>query len=401
MLSQIFSSNVLSYIINIPPPPPISELAKLTLPIGISFYTFQAASYLIDVWRKEQPAEKNIIYYALFLSFFPQLVAGPIERSKHLLIQLKNETVLSYDNTAYGLRLMGLGFFSKVFVADTLGYIVDQTYGNLDPASGLLILVATFFFGIQIYCDFNGYSLIARGCAKILGVDLIRNFNRPYFSKSVSEFWRRWHVSLSFWFRDYVYIPLGGSQCSKKRHYLNLFITFLLSGIWHGADWTFAVWGGLNGIYLIIEDMLHINRNAKSAWKRMFGLLYTYFLVNISWIFFRANSFKDLKIIFTKIMHIPWELAGLLHYPFSFESFKSSFKPKIIPIGKWDFVFGLFGIISVFLLSLYERKDRDICLTAGKLLPAIRWTGYFLLLFVTLVFGKFDTLTSQFVYFRF
>jgi D-alanyl-lipoteichoic acid acyltransferase DltB (MBOAT superfamily) len=138
---------------------------------------------------------------------------------------------------------MGLGFFLRVFVADTIGYIVDETYNNLNMVPGLSILVSTFFFGIQIYCDFNGYSLIARGCAKILGIDLVKNFNRPYFSKSISEFWRRWHVSLSFWFRDYVYIPLGGSRCSKKRHYLNLFITFLLSGIWHGANWTFAIWG--------------------------------------------------------------------------------------------------------------------------------------------------------------
>jgi D-alanyl-lipoteichoic acid acyltransferase DltB (MBOAT superfamily) len=355
---------------------------------------------LIDVWRGEQPAEKNIIHYALFLSFFPQLVAGPIERSKHLLIQLKKETVLSYENTAYGLRLMGLGFFLKVFVADTIGYIVDETYNNLNMAPGLSILVSTFFFGIQIYCDFNGYSLIARGCAKILGINLVKNFNRPYFSKSISEFWRRWHVSLSFWFRDYVYIPLGGSRCSKKRHYLNLFITFLLSGIWHGANWTFAIWGGLNGIYLIIEDMLHINKNTKSTWKNMVGLLYTYFLVNVSWIFFRANSIDDLKIILAKIIHIPGELAGLLHNPLSYELFKSSFKPSAL-VGRQDFVFALLGVMSIFLLSLYERKNKDICVTAGKLLPAVRWVGYFLLLFVTLYFGKFGDLTSQFVYFRF
>jgi D-alanyl-lipoteichoic acid acyltransferase DltB (MBOAT superfamily) len=366
---------------------------KLTLPIGISFYTFQAIGYLIDVWRKEQKAEKNIVYYALFLSFFPQLVAGPIERSKHLLGQLKKETALSYDNTVYGLRLMGLGFFLKVFVADTLGYIVDQTYNNLDIASGLLILISTFVFGVQIYCDFNGYSLIARGSAKILGIDLIKNFSRPYFSKSITDFWRRWHISLSFWFRDYVYIPLGGSRCSKGRHYLNLFITFLLSGIWHGANWTFAIWGGLNGIYLIIEDMFHLNNASNSKVRNLLGLFYTYFMINISWIFFRANSFNDIKTIFAKIISIPFELTGILNHNVSFKS--------SIEIGKWDFLFCFFGVVIVFLLSLYERENKDICLQAGKLLPHIRWAAYISLLFITLCFGKFGDMSSQFVYFRF
>jgi D-alanyl-lipoteichoic acid acyltransferase DltB (MBOAT superfamily) len=324
------------------------------------------------------------------LSFFPQLVAGPIERSRHLLTQLKRETILSYDNTAYGLRLMGFGFFLKVFVADTLGYIVDQTYNNLNIASGLMILLSTFAFGIQIYCDFNGYSLIARGSAKILGIDLIKNFNRPYFSKSISEFWRRWHISLSFWFRDYVYIPLGGSRCSKRRHYLNLFITFLLSGIWHGANWTFAIWGGLNGIYLIIEDILQINKETKSKVKSLFGLLYTYFLINVSWIFFRANSLTDLKLIINKIILIPFDL---LNHDLSFK--------HSLQIGKWDFILASFGIITIFFLSLHERKVKDICLSVGKLPNGVRWMIYILLIFVTLCFGKFGDLSSQFVYFRF
>jgi D-alanyl-lipoteichoic acid acyltransferase DltB (MBOAT superfamily) len=329
----------------------------------------------------------------LFLSFFPQLVAGPIERSKHLLVQLKRKTILSYNNTAYGLRLMGLGFFLKVFVADTLGNIVDQTYNNLDISSGLLILLSTFAFGIQIYCDFNGYSLIARGCARILGIELIKNFNLPYFSKSISDFWRRWHISLSFWFRDYVYIPLGGSRCSKRRKYLNLFITFLLSGIWHGANWTFAIWGGLNGIFLIAEDMFHPNKHTATRLKGLFGLLYTYFLVNLSWIFFRANSFADIKIIFLKIVLIPSELSDLLNHDFSFKS--------TIPIGKWNSMLGLLGVISVLILSLYENKNKYICLSVDMLLPGVRWTMYFLLIFITLCFGKFGDLTSQFVYFRF
>jgi D-alanyl-lipoteichoic acid acyltransferase DltB (MBOAT superfamily) len=288
---------------------------------------------------------------------------------------------------------MGIGFFLKVFVADTLAYVIDQIYGNLDKSSGILILIATLFFGMQIYCDFNGYSLIARGCAKILGVDLIKNFERPYFSKSISEFWRKWHISLSFWFRDYVYIPFGGNRCSKGKHYFNLFLTFLLSGLWHGANWTFTIWGGLNGIYLIIEDVFGINKGKRSRIKNICGLLYTYLLVNLSWIFFRARSFNDIGIILEKIVSIPLEAADIINHKFILSGG--------ISIGKWDFAFCMVGIMSIFFLSIYEKRNGDICLTINKVPSVIRWIGYFLLIFVALCFGKFGDQSSQFVYFRF
>jgi D-alanyl-lipoteichoic acid acyltransferase DltB (MBOAT superfamily) len=287
---------------------------------------------------------------------------------------------------------MGLGLFLKVFVADTLGYVVNPVYNYITTASGLGIAIATIFFGIQIYCDFNSYSLIARGCAKLLNIDLVKNFNDPYLSKSISEFWRRWHISLSFWLRDYVYIPLGGSRCSKLKHYRNTFITFLLSGIWHGADWTFVIWGGLNGIYIIIEEMIGLNkRDTISKRTSWFKWLYTYCLINITWIFFRANSLYDIKIIFYKLIDIPRELMSILNHTGSF----------IMPNGKWDFVFSFIGIISIFFLYLYEKKNKDICMSIAKQPQVIRWAGYVLILFVSLCFGKFGDTSSQFVYFRF
>lgn len=216
----------------------------ITLPVGISFYTFQAVGYLIDVWRGKQKAEHDFLSYALFVSFFPQLIAGPIERSTNLLNQIKREHVFNYKNVTSGLRMMGIGLFLKVFIADRLAVVVDGVYGNVQGQSGCMLLLATLLFGIQIYCDFNGYSTIARGSAKVIGIDLMENFRRPYFSHSCTEFWRRWHISLSTWFKDYVYIPLGGNRCSKLRNNLNLMVTFIISGIWHGANWTFAVWGG-------------------------------------------------------------------------------------------------------------------------------------------------------------
>jgi D-alanyl-lipoteichoic acid acyltransferase DltB (MBOAT superfamily) len=222
----------------------ISILLKITLPVGISFYTFQATGYVIDVWRNKEEAEKSLLSYALFLSFFPQLIAGPIERSGNLMKQIKKITTFDYDNVVSGLRLMGLGLFLKIFVADRIAVVVEYAYDTISVASGTLLFIATLLFGIQIYCDFNGYSTIARGSAKVLGIDLMENFKRPYFSTSCTEFWRRWHISLSTWFKDYVYIPLGGNRCSKLRNSINLFITFVVSGIWHGANWTYAIWGG-------------------------------------------------------------------------------------------------------------------------------------------------------------
>ncbi len=216
----------------------------ILLPVGISFFTFQAVGYTIDVYRKEIYAERNFLRYALFVSFFPQLVAGPIERSKNLLKQLDKTYAYSYDRMREGLLLMLWGFFLKLVIADRAAIFVDTVFGDTNKYAGLYIVVATIIFAFQIYCDFYGYSVIAMGSARIIGLNLMDNFNAPYFSRSVAEFWRRWHISLSTWFRDYLYIPLGGSRKSKIRNYLNLMTVFLTSGLWHGAAWTYVTWGG-------------------------------------------------------------------------------------------------------------------------------------------------------------
>jgi D-alanyl-lipoteichoic acid acyltransferase DltB (MBOAT superfamily) len=217
---------------------------NLILPVGISFYTFQTLSYVIDVYKGDVQAEHHFGYYAVFISFFPQLVAGPIERTGNLLPQIKGEHKFDYDQAAYGLKLMAWGYFKKLAIADVVSVYVDAAYSSLGTCTGFDLLAAIFFFTIQIYCDFSGYSDIAIGTAKLLGIDLMTNFKSPYFSTSIKEFWSRWHISLSTWFRDYVYIPLGGNRCSKVKRDRNLLITFLTSGLWHGANWTYVVWGG-------------------------------------------------------------------------------------------------------------------------------------------------------------
>ncbi len=218
---------------------------SVLLPVGISFYTFQTLSYVIDVYKENVKAEHNFGIYATFISFFPQLVAGPIERTSNLLPQIKSEKKFNYESATYGLKLMVWGFFKKLAIADVVSVYVDRAYSSLHTCTGFDLVVALFFFTIQIYCDFSGYSDIAIGTAKLLGINLMTNFKSPYYSLSIKEFWGRWHISLSTWFRDYVYIPLGGNRCSKLKRDRNLILTFLASGLWHGANWTYIVWGGV------------------------------------------------------------------------------------------------------------------------------------------------------------
>lgn len=273
----------------------------ILLPVGISFYTFQALSYTMDVYRNEIRAEKNFFQYALFVSFFPQLVAGPIERSKNLLQQLSEPKKFSYGSTRTGLLLMLWGYFLKVVISDRCAVLVNQVYGNYGSYRGFQLILASVFFAIQIYCDFMGYSIIAKGAAKILGYELMDNFIQPYLSSSIKDFWRRWHISLSTWLRDYLYIPLGGNRTSKIMKYRNLMITFLVSGLWHGANMTFVLWGGIHGFYQIAEEILappflclcdkfRINRQTFS-WKLM-EILTNFILVDIAWVFFRADSIQ-------------------------------------------------------------------------------------------------------------
>lgn len=221
---------------------------NVLLPVGISFYTFQTLSYVIDIYKGVVKAERHFGIYATFISFFPQLVAGPIERTSNLLSQIKSKKVFDYDQATYGLKLMAWGYFKKLVIADNLSQYVSKVYDAPQSYTGFTLVLATVFFTLQIYCDFSGYSDIAIGLAKILGVNLMTNFKSPYFSQSVKEFWSRWHISLSAWFRDYVYIPLGGNRVGKVRHVINLMITFFVSGLWHGANWTFLIWGGVHGV---------------------------------------------------------------------------------------------------------------------------------------------------------
>lgn len=265
----------------------------ILLPVGISFYTFQALGYSIDVYRGNTPVEKNFFTYALFVSFFPQLVAGPIERSSNLLPQFKEKYSFCYEDIMAGLRMMLWGYFLKLVLADRCALYVDAVFNNIPHHNGGSFLLASFLFPFQIYGDFAGYSLVAIGAAQIMGFRLMLNFRRPYFASSVTGFWRRWHISLSTWFKDYVYIPLGGNRVKTIRCYFNVLITFIISGLWHGANWTFLVWGTLHGILQCIERALGFHNKQWKGCLRFLHIVVTFCLVCFAWIFFRANNVSD------------------------------------------------------------------------------------------------------------
>ena len=288
------------------------------LPVGISFYTFQALSYTMDVYRGEIHAEKSFLKYALFVSFFPQLVAGPIERSKNLLTQLSSPSKLTIDKAKESLLLMLWGFFLKIVIADRIAIFVDTVYESPETYGGWYAIVATVFFAFQIYCDFYGYSVIAMGTAKMLGIQLIENFNAPYLSQSITEFWRRWHISLNTWFRDYLYFPLGGNRKGKIRKYFNKMFVFCISGLWHGASWNYLIWGGINGIYQIVGEALEPVRerlidvcrlDRRTFSHRFLNCIITFVLVDFSWIFFRADGFYNaLNIIKSMVRVHNWQI---------------------------------------------------------------------------------------------
>lgn len=275
---------------------------QIILPVGISFYTFQTLSYTIDVYQQKLKPTKDIISFFTYVSFFPQLVAGPIERAVNLLPQFKRKRNFQYSEAVAGVNLIIYGLFKKIVVADRLAIYVNQVFNDLDNASTISTFLAIIFFSFQIYCDFSGYSDIARGISKLLGFDLMLNFNRPYFSKSIAEFWKRWHISLSTWFRDYLYIPLGGNRTKKVFWYSNLFIVFLVSGFWHGASWTFIIWGGLHGFFQVAAIITKDFRNSilkkfriteTNMFLGIFNILSVYLLVSFAWIFFRANTVDE------------------------------------------------------------------------------------------------------------
>jgi D-alanyl-lipoteichoic acid acyltransferase DltB (MBOAT superfamily) len=278
-------------------------ITHIILPIGLSFHTFQSLSYVVEVYRGKQEPERNFGIYSLYVMFYPQLVAGPIERPQNLLHQFREDHKFELDNLARGLRMILWGLFQKMVIADRCAAYVNHVYGLWSRESGLALLVATLLFAVQIYADFAGYSSIAIGCARVMGFKLMTNFNHPYFARSFSEFWKRWHISLSTWFRDYVYIPLGGSRVGRARLYFNLFVTFAVSGLWHGANWTFVVWGALNGVFLIVEHLLigaglRYPANFIGSILRRFVML---FGICVAWVFFRAQSLHSALFIFHRI----------------------------------------------------------------------------------------------------
>ena len=372
----------------------------LLLPVGISFYTFQALSYTFDVYRDDIYAERNFFRYALFVSFFPQLVAGPIERSKNLLKQLAVTHKFSFENLREGVLLMLWGFFVKIVVADRIAIFVDAVYGDYTKYTGYYLTVATLLFAVQIYCDFSGYSTIAMGCAKILGISLMDNFDAPYLSCSVAEFWRRWHISLTSWFKDYLYIPLGGSRRGKARKYINKMIVFLTSGLWHGASLTFIVWGGLNGLFQVIGEILKpmkdktisaLHLNKESLGYKAVHIIWTFALVDFSWIFFRAKSISDAFEIIKSIITVKnqWILFDGSLYDCGLNS--KNFCFMIISIG-----IVLFADICKHL----GIKVREVIIKQDLL---IRCLFIAIAIWVILVFGKYGPAydSSNFIYFQF
>ncbi|WP_295670701.1 MBOAT family O-acyltransferase [uncultured Mucilaginibacter sp.] len=284
------------------------------LPIGISFYTFHSLSYTIDIYHKKIEPTRDYIAYASFVCFFPQLVAGPISRAKDMLPKLLRKREIDAEKMTSGLSQMILGFFKKMVVADSIGVMVDSTYSNLHVVSDLQILFATVFYSFQIYCDFSGYTDIALGLGKMFGIELRVNFNRPYFSRNFSEFWERWHISLSSWLRDYLYIPLGGNRKGKLFTYRNLMITMLLGGLWHGASYNFIIWGGLHGLYLVVQ------RQFKFKLPNAIAIVLTFALTTLAWVFFRSHSFNDSIYIIKHIVHmkshqvlLQFEIAKLVY----------------------------------------------------------------------------------------
>lgn len=361
----------------------------ILLPVGISFYTFQAMSYSIDVYRGNTQPEKHLGYFALFISFFPQLVAGPIERTKNLLPQLKVKHQFSYHQVVSGLRLVTWGLFKKVVIADQVAVAVNSIYGQHEAAGGGWILVAQLLFTVQIYCDFSGYSDIAIGTARMLGINFKRNFNRPFFSKSIKEFWSRWHISLSTWFKDYLYIPLGGNRKVKWRWYYNLFITFLISGLWHGANWTFLVWGGIHGLVLVFETMVKY-RTSKSIFIRAAQMVTTVAIVIFAFHFFRADSMHQAMVMNKKMM-----LDFL------------TMKPAIImessgmnwSLLKVDWLVMALAISTLFGMEVFQRNKSLQKLISSK--PRmLRWSMYYVAIMAIILMGNYEGMLD-FIYFQF
>lgn len=385
--------NAALQIVNIPKQFPS---LSLLLPLGISFYTFQSLSYTIDVYRRDCPAEKHFGYFALYHVYFPQLVAGPIERVSHLLPQLKSPTPLTYERLATGIERIIWGLFKKIFVADRLAYYVNTVYAAPDEYHGTALLIATYFFAFQIYADFSGYSDIAIGSARLIGVDLMENFRQPYFSQNVGEFWRRWHISLSQFFRDYVYFPLGGSRNGTLKRSRNMLVVFILSGLWHGAAWTYVIWGVLHGLLVIVNSGGR-SETPSPLGRRILCSLATFHLVLVTWVFFRAKSVADAFTVFRLIASDGVDtLRNLADFQPRFFYWETVLR---VGIDKEEFLLCLTSILALLLAdgllnSAYWQATLQ--LPRWRLARMVAFDG---LIILTVIFGAFGK--SEFIYFQF
>lgn len=370
----------------------------LLLPVGISFYTFQALSYTIDVYRGKITAEKNIIRYALFVSFFPQLVAGPIERSGNLLRQIQAVDKIrlwNYSRIKEGLLLMIWGLFQKLVIADRAAILVNQVYHNYHDYGFLEIAIATILFTFQIYCDFGGYTNIARGAARVMGFELMQNFRQPYLACNIKDFWKRWHISLTSWFTDYLYIPLGGNRKGELRKYINIMIVFTVSGLWHGASWNFIVWGVLHGLYQVTGNIVvkikerigSITLNEELSFSRRLGKrMVTFCLVDFAWIFFAADSLRQ-AVSLIRQMFVTFQTTGIYDLG--------------LTRGNWFIL--CFSLIVLGIVDTLHENGKSVFLLMEKQTLWFRWVLYLGLLWGTIMFGIYGIGydTSQFIYFQF
>lgn len=351
------------------------------IPIGISFFTFQALGYLWDVYYKKQKAEKDFLIYALFISFFPSILSGPINKASLVIPQLRRlRPYFDYGKAVGGMKMLLWGMFMKVVVADRVALYVDMVLPSYENYTGLSCFVASIFYTVQIYADFAGYSLMAIGVGKILGFELTENFRRPYFAVSVTDFWHRWHISLSTWLKDYVYIPLGGSRCSKRRNYWNIFVTFLVSGIWHGANWTFIIWGCMHGVCQIIEKMLNQQKCNYGWFGKSIKIVVTFLIVNFAWIFFRMPTMGD--------------AFGVIGHIFDFT------QPMTVEINsKPILAFIVMGTSILFIKDWFDEFAPSRLQLFNNKRSVVRWTAYVVVMVMILLSGVFDA--GQFIYANF
>lgn len=354
---------------------------KILLPVGISFFIFKDISYIVDVYKGKIEAEKNFVVFALYVSFFPQILAGPIDRATNLIPQLKRYQLFDGRNVSQGLKLILWGYFLKVVFANRAIIYVDAVYGNIEHHNGTTILLAAILYSFQIYCDFAGYSLISIGCAKALGYNVPDNFSRPYFAASITDFWRRWHISLTRWLTDYIYIPLGGNRCSKLKNYYNILITFFVSGIWHGAAWNFVIWGCIHGIFQVVEKAMGFAKiNNVQMGIRVIRIIITFLLVTFAWIFFRLDSFHEALYCITKI-------------------FTSAGKPFMSGDATSALEYCLLGLFIVLFKDFLDEFMPNKFILMNNKNIVVRYVSYICLSLFILAAGVFDD--SQFIYFQF